>query len=149
MQSCVSRCAVPQGPELFSVAYNFSTSTGVAFEAFEGHGYANVTGRGGTQLRLNHNVRGYAVADFRARKWEDVRYTKLQLLGRTLSWTADVSDVGCGCNAALYLVAMPAAGSAGSSGYCAPRPASLADLRATLYHAPLAATPMPVPCVVR
>lgn len=30
------------------------------------------------------------------------------LLNKTLSFTADVSKIGCGCDAALYLVAMPA-----------------------------------------
>ena len=29
------------------------------------------------------------------------------LRGRTLKWSMDVSRVGCGCNAAVYLVAMP------------------------------------------
>ena len=82
-----------------------------------GHGSADVTG-GGESLNLYHNVRGYAVNDFQARTWEEMRYTKLELLGRTLSWTTDLSNVGCGCNAALYLVAMPDGGSASGSGYC-------------------------------
>lgn len=38
--------------------------------------------------------------------WVTARYDRLHLLGRTLRWTMDLSRVGCGCNAALYLVAM-------------------------------------------
>jgi hypothetical protein len=33
-------------------------------------------------------------------------------------YTVDVSSVGCACNAALYLVAMPSRGQGDSSGYC-------------------------------
>lgn len=38
----------------------------------------------------------------------EVVYRALQLLGGSLSFTVDVSQVGCSCIAALYLVAMPA-----------------------------------------
>jgi hypothetical protein len=31
-----------------------------------------------------------------------------RLLGKTLSYTVDLSQVACGCNAALYTVTMPA-----------------------------------------
>jgi len=34
------------------------------------------------------------------------RYTAVPLLGRTLRFTTDISWVGCGCNAALYLVSL-------------------------------------------
>ena len=49
--------------------------------------------------------------------WDGVRYEKLFLLGRSLSFTIDLSAVGCGCNAAVYLVALPAPGSDRSC-YC-------------------------------
>ena len=34
-------------------------------------------------------------------------YYQWMMLGRALSYTVDLSDVGCSCNAALYLVSMP------------------------------------------
>jgi len=34
-------------------------------------------------------------------------YQAMNLLGKKLSWTTDVSGTACGCNAALYLVNMP------------------------------------------
>ena len=35
------------------------------------------------------------------------RYYQAKLLGQSLSYTIDLSEVGCSCNAALYLVSMP------------------------------------------
>ena len=50
-------------------------------------------------------------------QWSELVYDKVRLLGKTLRWTADLSQVGCGCNAALYLVSMPQP-SEHSSEYC-------------------------------
>ena len=68
-------------------------------------------------FELAQNVRGYMVADYRSHEWSQISYEKLDLLGKTLSYTVDVSEVDCGCNAALYLVAMDKPTSF-SSGYC-------------------------------
>ena len=38
--------------------------------------------------------------------WPQVSYKMLELAGKTLSFTLDVSGVGCGCDASVYLVAM-------------------------------------------
>ena len=46
-----------------------------------------------------------------------MQYEHLHLLGKTVRFSVDVSHVGCGCNAALYLVAMGHP-SDGSSRYC-------------------------------
>ena len=116
VNACVKACTKPKVPSVYTVPFNVSSSTGVAFEGFEFHG--NATTVGGTQLKLKGNNRGYAVKDYKATKWPDVKYTKLQLLGKTLSWSTDVSNVGCGCNAALYLVAMPDGGNASGARYC-------------------------------
>lgn len=40
------------------------------------------------------------------KNWYDVKYEKLFLLGKSLSFDLDLSGVGCGCNAAVYLVQM-------------------------------------------
>jgi len=39
--------------------------------------------------------------------YDQTSYLPLQLLGKRISWTTDVSGTGCGCNAAMYLVSMP------------------------------------------
>ena len=49
--------------------------------------------------------------------WDAVQYEKLFLLGRSLSFTVDLSEVGCGCNAAVYLVQMTKPSRTGST-YC-------------------------------
>lgn len=55
------------------------------------------------------NNRLFAVRDYVwAHKWSDVNYRKLDLLGKALSFTVDLSEVPCGCNAAIYLVQMDA-----------------------------------------
>ena len=39
-------------------------------------------------------------------QWMDVQYQHFHLVGKSLSFTIDLSNVACGCNAALYLVQM-------------------------------------------
>ena len=46
-----------------------------------------------------------------------VSYQKLFLLGSILSFTVDLSGVGCDCNAAVYLVQMDAPGQT-TANYC-------------------------------
>ena len=49
------------------------------------------------------NSRAYLVEDVQG-DWD--AYERLDLRGKTMAFTADVSQVSCSCNAALYLVAM-------------------------------------------
>jgi hypothetical protein len=87
---------------------------GVVQEVFSGMG--NMTGDTAT-LTLKGDNRQYLVEDTTQHTWSGVTYQKLDLLGKTLSVTVDVSNAGCGCNAALYLVAMGDPSSS-SSNYC-------------------------------
>lgn len=61
----------------------------------------------GGNLTMEHGPRAYLVSDcstsvtpatFKKLLWND---------SKTLSYTVDLSQVGCACNAALYMVAMP------------------------------------------
>ena len=53
------------------------------------------------------------------RSWQEVSYRKLRLLDKKLEFTIDLSNVGCGCNAAAYLVEMgDTSSSVMSSDYC-------------------------------
>ena len=77
-------------------------------------------------LTVRGGARAYFVAGLsdggsdHPRSWSHLRYEQLKLRGRSLRFTADLSRVGCGCVAALYLVAMPDRPDATQhlSGYC-------------------------------
>merc|ERR1719429_370869 len=43
-------------------------------------------------------------------KWEPDNIAQLKLLGKAISFSVDLSKVGCACNLALYLISMPALG---------------------------------------
>jgi hypothetical protein len=76
---------------------------------------ATVYSTDSSQVVLRGNQRGYLATRGRSRSL--VQYEMLHLLGKTLRYTVDLSQVGCSCNVALYLVAMPQP-NADSSRYC-------------------------------
>jgi len=88
---------------------------GFAEEDYNG---AEGTITGGSSITVKGNVRTYWTEDSTQHDWGSIAFKKLNLLGKSLRFTADLSRVGCGCNAALYFVAMGATGSGDSSGYC-------------------------------
>lgn len=57
----------------------------------------------GGGIRMAGDARAYLVEDWQG---HPDAFEMLDLRGKTLSFTADVSGVACSCNAALYLVAM-------------------------------------------
>jgi len=89
---------------------------GVVLEPYDGYA-GGVSGTANGSLVLSGNDRAYLVEDIRAATWSTVQYRKLALLNRSLEVTVDVSNVGCGCNAAFYLVGMGMPTST-SSNYC-------------------------------
>jgi len=99
-------CAVPTCPGSFFVK-------GIGQVALTNAG-SNIPGEpvGETQLGdadtviAFMNARTYFAEECNEGVYSNTRYTAMQLLGRTLKYTTDVSQAGCGCNAALYLVSM-------------------------------------------
>jgi len=61
----------------------------------------------GDSLNVQHDRRIYLASEC-SNSFDPKTFKQLKLLDRTLSYTVDLSNVGCACNAALYLVAMPA-----------------------------------------
>ena len=93
VDACVAQCSTssqspppspprsPAQPELFSVPFNFSSSTGVAFETFMGHGSADVTG-GGESLNSTTMCEGMRSMTSGAHVGGDEVHEAFELLGR-------------------------------------------------------------------
>lgn len=60
----------------------------------------------GGELRSHMEARAYFASSCTAGTYDNTEYLALNLLGKTLQYTTDLSGAGCGCNAALYLVSM-------------------------------------------
>lgn len=61
----------------------------------------------GDSLQMPYGPRLY-LADKCQDTFSPDMYTRFYLLDKTFSYTVDLSSVGCGCNAALYMISMPA-----------------------------------------
>jgi len=74
----------------------------------------------GNHVTLKHNAGLSLMSDECSDSWQPGGFKKLQLLGRTLSFTVDLSRVGCACNVAVYLIETPAKDATGKfhSGTC-------------------------------
>jgi hypothetical protein len=55
---------------------------------------------------MGFNGRAYLT---KAQNWDPNEYFKPNLLGGSLEYDVDLSQAGCGCNAAFYMVSMPGA----------------------------------------
>ena len=71
-------------------------------------------------LKVQGNNRLYAIQSFPETPgdWGSFEYLRLPLLNRQLQFDVDLSKVGCGCNAAVYLVAMPERPNEYNPAYC-------------------------------
>merc|ERR1719410_377995 len=63
----------------------------------------------GSRLAMKHNS-GVTLFSAFSGSWDAENIAQLKLLGRAMSFTVDLSHVGCACNLAFYLVSMPARG---------------------------------------
>lgn len=99
---------MPAVPALFHIR-PFDGSVGSSFIAEE-FGTQRVTVDSlGSMLTITGDNRLYLV-ERPARDglgWVMQRYERLNLLGKQLTFSMDVSNVGCSCNAAVYLVREP------------------------------------------
>jgi len=60
-----------------------------------------------TGVTVFTNARAYFANTCEDMSYHQSRYLALNLLGKTMRYTTDISGTGCGCNAAMYLVSMP------------------------------------------
>jgi cellulose 1,4-beta-cellobiosidase len=90
------------GPISFS---NGSSSTAYILQA-GGTRYGGVS-TSGNSVTVRHGSRAY-IGSTCAQSYQPNVFEPLYLLDKSLSFTVDLSQVSCGCNAALYLTEMPA-----------------------------------------
>jgi len=60
----------------------------------------------GDEVALELGSRAYFAQSCKAGMYDHKQYLAFNLLGRTMRYTTDMSDLGCGCNAAFYLTNM-------------------------------------------
>jgi len=70
----------------------------------DGAGEATI---GGDRMTLYHNS-GYSLMKSCQKEWDPREFKVLRLLGRTFSFIVDLSQAGCACNVAVYLIQAPA-----------------------------------------
>ena len=115
-------CSADWSPEITSYPISVDGDSAGGFAAeFWGNLAGIQTTDADRKLTVQGNNRLYAVTSIPSRpkaEWVDFTYRKLDLLNRDLSFDVDISGVGCGCNAAVYLVAMPNQPDATNAAYC-------------------------------
>ena len=63
-------------------------------------------------ISLNHN-NGFQIAKTQSTTYGPYIWQEYKLVNKTLSFTADLSEIDCSCNAAFFLVSMPGYDSSG------------------------------------
>jgi len=61
----------------------------------------------GDTMTIHHNA-GFTIFTDKEKTWEPDNIEEFKLLGNIISYTVDLSKVGCACNLAFYLISMPA-----------------------------------------
>jgi len=73
---------------------------------------ATLVGEGGAisgdELTIQHNSGFTLFSSYHDDTWKAEGIDQLQLMGKAIKFTVDLSQVGCACNLAFYLVASPA-----------------------------------------
>jgi len=110
-------CSTSVSPGVLSYTVGSTATTGYLIQAGGSNSWGPVTASG-SQVTIGKGPRFY-LANTCASAFGPTVFSAVKLLGGSITFTVDVSKLGCGLNAAFYLVSMPA-GSAGSNGdyYC-------------------------------
>ena len=89
------------------VSYNNGASSAYVAQTGGKNGKLTVSG---SSVILGNGARGYFTNSYRDSFASDM-FILFHLLGKKLSFTVDLHEAGCGCNAAMYFTSMPAYGS--------------------------------------
>jgi len=110
-------CSTSVSPGVLSYTVGSTATTGYLIQAGGANSWGSVT-PSGSQVTVGLGPRFY-LANTCASSFSPTVFQAVKLLGGSISFTVDISKIGCGLNAAFYLVSMPAS-SAGSNAdyYC-------------------------------
>jgi len=110
-------CSTAVAPGALSYTVGSTAVTGYLIQAGGANSWGPVTASG-SQITIGKGPRFY-LANKCASAFDPTVFSAAKLLGSCITFTVDVSKLGCGLNAAFYLLSMPTA-SAGSNGdyYC-------------------------------
>jgi len=110
-------CSTAVSPGALSYTVGSTAITGYLIQAGGANSWGPVTASG-SQITIGKGPRFY-LANKCASAFDPTVFSAAKLLGGCITFTVDVSKLGCGLNAAFYLLSMPTA-SAGSNGdyYC-------------------------------
>jgi hypothetical protein len=114
-----STCSTAVSPGILTYTVGSTSTTGYLIQAGgTGSGKWGTVTPAASQVTIGLGPRFY-LANSCATAFSASVFSGVKVLGGSITFTADLSQVGCGLNAAFYLVSMPAA-SAGSNGdyYC-------------------------------
>jgi len=110
-------CATSVSPGVLSYTVGSSATTGYLIQAGGANSWGPVSASG-SQITIGKGPRFY-LANSCASSFGPTVFSAVKVLGGSITFTVDISKIGCGENAAFYLLSMPAS-SAGSNGdyYC-------------------------------
>jgi len=110
-------CSSSVSPGSFTYTVGSTATTGNLIQAGGANSWGKVT-PSGSQITIGLGPRFY-LANSCASAFGHSVFSAVSLLGGCITFTVDISQIGCGLNAAFYLVSMPGAGS-GTNGdyYC-------------------------------
>jgi len=110
-------CSTSVSPGVISYTVGSTATTGYLIQAGGSNSWGPVSASG-SQVTIGKGPRFYLANTCAAAFGQNV-FTTVKVLGGSITFTVDISKLGCGLNAAFYLLSMPAA-TAGSNGdyYC-------------------------------
>jgi len=108
-------CSTSVSPGVFSYTVGSTATTGYLIQAGGANSWGPVT-PSGSQVTVGLGPRFY-LANSCASSFGPTVFSADKLLGGSISFTVDISKIGCGLNAAFYLVSMPGSGAGSNRDY--------------------------------
>jgi len=108
-------CSTSVSPGSFTYTVGSSSATGYIIQAGGANSWGPVSASG-SQITVGKGPRFY-LANSCASSFSPTVFSAVKLLGGSITFTANLANIGCGQNAAFYLVGMPGAGATSNGDY--------------------------------